>query len=205
MKDTTSTDKCRLCNEHTENTEHIISGCKVLAPKEYTQRHDNVAKIVHQQICKTYTSIQQSVPYYKYTPENIIETPSCKIYWNRTILTDVTIQHNRPDIVLKDKETKTTYLIDIAVPTVSNLQKKYTEKITKYLPLAEEVKTMWKQNKVDIVPLIIGATGEILILLKPNLKKINVKENTFIPMQKSVILGTCGIMRKVINNNNITI
>ena len=32
--------KCRLCHEFDESIEHIISGCPVLAKKEYLERHD---------------------------------------------------------------------------------------------------------------------------------------------------------------------
>jgi len=37
------------------------------------------------------------------------------LYWDKSILTDKTEDFNRPDIVLKDGENKTTLVIDIAV------------------------------------------------------------------------------------------
>jgi len=41
---------------------------------------------------------------------------------------DKTIPANRPDITFTNKETKTAYLIDIAVPNTHNLAKTMTEK-----------------------------------------------------------------------------
>jgi hypothetical protein len=35
------------------------------------------------------------------------------------------------------------------------------KKIQNYLPLAEEIKSVWKLNSVIIVPIIISATGVI--------------------------------------------
>ena len=34
--------KCRLCGTHKENVLRIVSGCSMLAQKEYKRRHDQV-------------------------------------------------------------------------------------------------------------------------------------------------------------------
>lgn len=196
------TDKCRMCHNNTENIDHVISGCSTLAPKQYTSRHNKIANIVHQQICYNYGIIKHTTPYYKYTPQTVIETSTCKVYWNRQIITDAAIQHNKPDIVLTDKLKSTTYIIDIAVPMASNITKKYSEKINKYLPLADEIKEMWRQEKVLIIPLIIGATGEIPKSLLKNLDVLNLQKDIYILMQKAAILETCSIVRRVISSEN---
>jgi hypothetical protein len=49
------------------------------------------------------------------------------LYWNHSIITDKTMPANRPDITLTNEKTKTTYLIDIAVPNTHNLAKTITE------------------------------------------------------------------------------
>ena len=38
---------CRLCGKKGESVQHITSGCKKLAQKEYKRRQDKVAKKVH--------------------------------------------------------------------------------------------------------------------------------------------------------------
>jgi hypothetical protein len=38
------------------------------------------------------------------------------LYWDKSIVTDKTVDFKRPDIVPKDRENKTTLVIDIAVP-----------------------------------------------------------------------------------------
>ena len=32
--------KCRVCDKHTETIDHLVSGCLLLAPTEYLNRHD---------------------------------------------------------------------------------------------------------------------------------------------------------------------
>jgi hypothetical protein len=62
-------------------------------------------------------------PYYKYTPANVLENDNFKLYWNRSIITDKTIPSNRPDITFMNKTTKSTFLIDIAVPNTHKIAK----------------------------------------------------------------------------------
>ena len=39
-------DKCRLCVEHRETVQHLLSGCKKLAGSEYVKRHDNTLNVL---------------------------------------------------------------------------------------------------------------------------------------------------------------
>ena len=199
LKQDIPTDKCRMCNEQTETIDHITSGCRILAPKQYTQRHDNVCKIIHQQLALKHSLIETYTPYYTYSPQPVLENNTHKMYWNRSIITDRTTTHNKPDITLIDKLNRNTFLIDIAIPNSNNLQSKYTEKIDKYLPLAEETRQMWHQNKTIIVPIIISTNGIIPKSLNHSLKTIDLDTNIYKTIQKSVILDTCSITRHILN------
>ena len=72
--------------------------------------------------------IEDKSPYFKYTPANVLEHESFKLYWNPSILTDKTIPFNRPDINFMNKKTKKTFLIDTAVPNTHNNAKTITDK-----------------------------------------------------------------------------
>jgi hypothetical protein len=54
------------------------------------------------------------------------------LYWDRCIITVRTVDFNRPNIVLIDRETKMALVIDIAVPLPHNLPKTEAEKVIKY-------------------------------------------------------------------------
>jgi hypothetical protein len=129
----------------------------------------------------------------------VLENDNFKLYWNRSIITDKTVPSNRPDITLTKKKTKNTFLIDIAIPNTHNLAKTITEKQKKYQELAKEIRDMWKQDAVQVVPILISATGIIPKSLSQSLKRLNLHPNTYIQMQKVVILGTCSIVRNFLN------
>jgi len=190
---------CRRCGKESETIQHIIAAREQLAPTEYLRRHDRLAKIIHQKLAEVAEFIEEKSPYYKYTPANVLENDNFKLYWNRSILTDKTIPFNRPDITFINKKTKNTVLIDIAVPNKHDLAKTITDKQNKNQELANEICAMWKQNTVQVIPLVISPTGVIPKSLLQSLKRLNLQPNTYIQMQKSVILGTCSIVRNFLN------
>jgi hypothetical protein len=141
-----------------DNSAHY---CGMSATSIYRKRHDAVAKVIHQKLTEAAELIEDKSPCYRYTPANVLENDKFKLYWNRSIIMDKTIPADRPDITLTNKKTKTTYLIDVAVPNTHNLAKTVTEKQSKYQELANEMCTMWKQNTVQVIPIVILSTGVI--------------------------------------------
>jgi len=98
-----------------------------------------------------------------------------------------------------NKKTKNIFLIDIAIPNIHNLAKTITDKQNKYQELANEICAMWKQNAAQVIPIVISCTGVIPKSLLQSLMRLNLHPNTYIQMQKSVILGTCSIVRNFLN------
>lgn len=190
-------DKCRKCHVHSETIQHITGACPNLSQTDYTHRHNQIVNIIHKNIASKFKLIVDNhTPYYKYTPNKILENTTHKMYYDRAILTDKTIHCNRPDITLVDKLNKITYLIDIAIPNTHNINKTITEKICKYTELKEEVLRIWKQTKVFIIPIVLSTTGVIPRHLHKSLKQIDLNPNIHITLQKAAILNTCRIVRK---------
>ena len=76
------------------------------------------------------------------------------ILWDFPIRTDRTIQANRPDIIIKHKQNKTCQLIDMSVPSDSNISAKEFEKLSKYKDMEIEI-AIWKM-KTKTIPVIVG-------------------------------------------------
>jgi hypothetical protein len=102
--------KCRICGTEKETIEHIIS-CTVLAQSEYKKRHDIFAKIIHLNLAVKFNLLKDTQPHYIYKPESCLENDNYKLYFDRTVLTDIHIQHNRPDIIILNKQQKQAYLL----------------------------------------------------------------------------------------------
>ena len=121
--------KCRLCSQHEETVDHIVSGCEVLAKTEYISRHNNAAAYLHWSICKDH-DIEITDKWYEHEPETVTHNKdnNITIMWDMPVNTDRTITANRPDIIVKDSVNSTCKLIDMTVPSDRNIVLKETEK-----------------------------------------------------------------------------
>jgi len=98
-----------------------------------------------------------------------------------------------------NKTKKNTFLIDIAVPNTHNLAKTVTDKQNKYQEKANEICAMWKQKAAQVILIVISSTEVIPKSLSQSLTRLNLHPNTYIQLQKSIILGTCSIVRNFLN------
>ena len=78
------------------------------------------------------------------------------------------------------------------------MEEREQEKLTKYQDL-REVNKMWNCRNVTIIPIVVGALGTVGKRLSQWLKRINM-EDSFELLQKSCLLGTARIIRKVLEN-----
>ena len=107
--------KCRVCGIKEETFMHLVSGCPKLAQKQYKRRYDNVARRVYSELCKNH-ELESSDRWYEHTPADVEENDEVGLYWDLTIQTDMTVAHNRPDIILVEKAIWKWTIIDIDVP-----------------------------------------------------------------------------------------
>jgi hypothetical protein len=121
------------------------------------------------------------------------------LYFDRTILTDIHIKHNRPDIIILNKQQKQAYLLDIAVPNSHNITQTYNTKINKYLELSVAMRNLWCLEKISTLPLVISATGIVPQSLFKNLKILDLDNTLVVEIQKDILLYSCHIVRKFLN------
>lgn len=196
LKQNIPSDSCRLCGDKTESIQHISGGCSIIAPKEYTNRHNDIAKIIHSHLCLKHNILKNSIPYYKYQPENIGESDSVKIYWDTMLITDRRVLHNKPDIVVIDKREREGFILDVAVPLDDNIHKTYIEKVTKYQDLTYELKHLYRLKKVEVLPFVISTNGLVEKRFTQNLAKVGLSKDLVVTSQRAAILGTCHIVRR---------
>ena len=86
--------------------------------------------------------------------------------------------------------------MDIAVPGDSKVLQRQTEKYEKYQDLAKEIKRILK-SRPKVVPVVVGALGSESKKLAGHLEQLGIKDRTR-TMQKSALLGSAHILRKVL-------
>ena len=128
--------------------------------------------------------------------ESVIENDIVKILWNVCIQVDRQIEHRKPDILVIEKNTNKCMIIDVTCPVDNNLILKRNEKLDNYSELRLEIARMWDKETL-IVPIIIRALGSMPNDLECKLKKLDISYNIE-TLQKSVLLGTANILRKVL-------
>ena len=129
-------------------------------------------------------------------PMAVCEKGDVTVLWNQAVHTDREVTANRPDIIIKNKKEKTCTLIEVAIPADRNVVQQEAQKKLKYKSLCIETQRMWNL-KCTIMPVIIGTTGIVTRSLKKNLEAAPV-ERSIDSLQKTAILGTSHIIRKVL-------
>ena len=87
-------------------------------------------------------------------------------------------------------------LIDVVISGDRNVIKKEAEKFLKYKDLTIEIQRMWNV-KTKVIPIIIGANGTISKRFRKYVSNIPGKHEVK-EVQKTAILGTAQILRKVL-------
>jgi len=167
--------KCRLCKQHEETSDHLTSGCPILAKNEYLMRHDKVCTHLHYSICKALGN-ETTDKWYTHMPKPVYEEGDVTTLWNQAVYTDREVRGNSPDIIIKNKKEKTCTLIDVAIPADRNVVQKEAEKKLKYKSLCIEIQRMWNL-KCTIIPIIIGATGIVRRSLRKTFDRFTTKDS----------------------------
>jgi hypothetical protein len=87
-------------------------------------------------------------------------------------------------------------LIDVAISGDRNVIKKEAENVLKYKDLTTEIQRMWNV-KARVIPVVIGAIGTISKSFRKFMNNIP-GNHDFKELQKTTILGTAHMLRKVL-------
>ena len=188
---------CRMCHEHEETIQHLLSGCPTLATTSYLDRHNMVCRVIHWHLCKFFRLSTSASSWYGYNPLPVVENGDAKLLWDFGLITDNHVASNRPDIMLFHKQEGRIIFFEISYPADINVLLKEQEKLTKYHPLVREFSYCYGQP-VDIIRIVFGHSGLVTCKQQPHLRKIpNYNEDLFNNLQKAAQLGTTEILRSV--------
>ena len=109
----TTTPHIQRKTHHTTNY-NITSGCVAMAPTKYLKRHDNVCKHIHHFLLNEFGFKEHQTAWYQGHPRPVEENGNAKIWWNFSVTEwgRSSTQHNRPDIIVIDKENNKELIIN---------------------------------------------------------------------------------------------
>ena len=189
---------CRVCrdSDKDETIYHILAGCDSLAKREYFTRHNAVCQYLHYVISTAY-GLPCGKNWYCHEPKEVISGKTVDVLYDHVVSTNLDIGANRPDLIIKDKVAKRSYIIDVSCPCDLNIHKAEATKIAKYIGLRGQLQKMWGFN-CDIIPIIIGGLGAVTYKLKDYLAVIPGKPNITL-CQKITLLGSKKILSDVLS------
>lgn len=88
-------------------------------------------------------------------------------------------------------------IVDFSLPQDPRVQERQSEQFEKFQDLAREIKRIW-QAELKVITHVVGPIGTIQRAMKANLEEIGMDVGID-QLQKSVLLGTATILRKVLN------
>ena len=195
-------DKCRMCGEYVETVGHLVSACEKMAQTDYRRRHDRMGLRVYWELCGK-LGLKRSEKWYDETPEPVRKRDDgmTEIWWDQKVNTPKKCEHNRPDLLVIDRESKRWFMVDFAVPFDANVAKKEKDKVEAYRDLAAEVGRM-NSVKVEVVPVVVGALGIVTKKLVGWLKRLGIGETVVGELQTAAVIGTVAILRKVLDGGD---
>ena len=121
---------------------------------------------IHWTICNAKNIPTKEV--WNHSPKPVTATETTTIFYDKIIQTGRHIENSaiKPDIVVWDHTNQSALIIDVCVPNDYGLNRAERDKITKYQDLKHALKDDWKLKEIEVIPVIIGATGKIKIFLQ---------------------------------------
>ena len=195
--DNTFNNNCRYCHSQKEDIFHILASCNHLSASLYLPvRHDEVGKVLFNAI------IRQKNPELKYVhPSNEVwHSNDLEIWWDTVVKTTPPVKHNKPDLIVWDKNSKKCFIIDVCVPLDQNIQQNEKLRQDRYLALSVGLKRIYPPYEFTVVPIVLGATGLVTNSLVTNLTTLGFVEprelrSLIQKLQMKALVGSMRVMK----------
>lgn len=200
MAKLTNDDRCRFCHVAVESITHLVSSCQtLLADGRYTARHNKVCRYLHWTVCNHYKI--ETGPVWLHEPNPITATEDVSVFYDKNIVLGRYVEGGaiKPDIVVWDKIQKNAKIIEVSVPNDYGINRAEREKMHKYQDLKNDLRTTWDLDSIDIIPVIVGATGLLKTNMKDYLKSIP-GEPVAEEIQMAAITGTKAILKRALSH-----
>ena len=127
---------CRLCSKQEESVFHIIAAHSYIILHLYLHaRHNLVAKELYDELVPQLRQ-NENRSESKHEPQTVTRIENTEIWWDEKVMTQKKIKHDRPDIIIWDKENKHCKIVDVSVPLNTNVKLREQIKQDYYIELS---------------------------------------------------------------------
>ena len=194
---------CQLCNNGCESVRHIL--CESLINTFYKNRHDSVFQYIIFNYLVKHNLIKECPPKKIIKPK--YENDDLLVLWDIPEYTGNEDENEerlmRPDGKIIMKKEKTIFILEQAVPWISNREVKFREKEDKYKNVVRSIRLNFCGYKVEQLTFIIDCLGGYSMSMTDNLGKLNfskLEQSRIIAGIQKITLHHC---RKIINHFKI--
>ena len=128
---------------------------------EYRRRHDEVVRCLHFHFTKKY-ELNNRNKLKNYQVQKVNSNERVKIKSDIPIMTELKIEHNKPDLMIHDYRTKEITLIEVGITNKDILANTELTKSRKYERLVNELKCIHEAYNVTIIPVIMTWDGLVI-------------------------------------------
>lgn len=198
---------CRMhCGPFMETAEHVVSACGHWRSSIMLERHDEIARVLYFSIRRKY-GITVSVNTHR---PHTVEANEVVVYWDTVIPTSEGLKNNRPDLVVWDRRAERIWIIEVSVSWYSRILAQEQRKLGKYAvnstlpedtspddfhpgPNLKAVLQRDRKCRVDVIPIVVGACGEVSPNLRTNIQALQLGDDPadlIEKMQQCAVMGT---------------
>ncbi|OTF77079.1 hypothetical protein BLA29_004332 [Euroglyphus maynei] len=180
------------CKRSLKSVDHLATRCGRMAHNQYKHRHDEVARSIHLFLANQY-GITKRKRMKNYVCESVVSNNNVVIKYDNPISTELVIQHNRPDILVHDKQKNEIMIIEIGITNKEILDQVEKEKMIKYDLLSKELASLHNAN-VTTIPVVMTWDGLTTKNLAKHIGKIGLPNKILAYIQQGVIRHTSDII-----------
>jgi hypothetical protein len=182
--------RCPHCKQGPKSVEHLATHCGRMLNFDYKKRHDEVVRCLHFQYAKMY-GLNKNKKLKNYKVQNVISNERVKIKSDVPILTELRVDHNKPDLMIHDLRTKEITLVEVGITNKNILATTELTKSRKYELLANELKCIHPGTKVTIIPVVLTWDGLVTRYFQRYMRQLQVSDKLQAYIQTVVLKRTC--------------
>ena len=160
MIGTAKDNRCRHCKVAPETTDYILGGRAGFLRHLYKTRHDSLVQSIVNKLISWF-KLGKKATRLDELLRSKIKNEKVGIKVDRRVNFNKASLYNFPGVVVVDHEQKKVSIIEVVYARPSSNNSRITEKVVKYKPVASNYRSLYRDFKVYVVPIVLGMHGMV--------------------------------------------